>query len=217
VTLAIVWTVPQSDGGTVVLCLRGGVWTIITGDMTASSEYEPQHGYTIDNVTGYSSGIPFSTFDGWGTFTSWGTTYTWDRIDYEIPEPPFRPVLTTTAAGAMKTIFPMFVTETGPDGYIVLMTDLAQGGSVSLYKRILRLRLILRGETSGAIAVSAAIDGASVFTSLGSVSTAGTAGEVISTEIPTDIRGKLFKFKIAGSGSFRLIGMEIEWLDAGER
>jgi hypothetical protein len=225
----ILWSIPTSDiseiptwppgfpgesqGNNKILCLREGVWTLLRGQVNAFSEYAPQHGYRYDS-------LPFGSYDAWGTIYSWGQMYSWDKYDFDLPIPATLPLLGFRSDGSIHQVLPVNTVASGESGYLVLMTDFSQGGSLNQYKRVLYLRLILRGEaqTASTITVAVSPDGiSSSFTDIGTLTPNGTLNEVTCYDLPIDQRGRIFKLRISSTGTFRLIGLELYYQPSGDR
>lgn len=101
-------------------------------------------------------------------------------------------------------------------GYFVISTDLADGGGLSYYKRVLDLDLYFRSETAGTCEVYVKRDSEATWFYLGSVSLIGTE-DIIIKHLAPDTKAKHFLFKISSANAFRFLGCLYQFVPGGDR
>ena len=169
-------------------------------------EYTRQAAYTIDT-------IPFDTIDEIG----------WSSIDAVENTAGFPLELCSDYSGYTYTMFGA-VTDNGEayTGYAVIGTDLLErviarryGVGLHEYKRVETLEIVCHSENTGTLNVSVKRDTEAAWEDLGNVSLVDESAEIITLDLPCDVRLRHGLFKLSGTSPFRLVGLIIGFLRDG--
>jgi len=105
-------------------------------------------------------------------------------------------------------------------GTVVLSTDMSpnQGDAPTLtaYKRLLNMRWYFRGESDSEVTISISTDHDTAYVPIGAIDITSDR-EIVDVNLPCDVRGRHFRIKVTGTDIFRLVGVTLEYVLAGER
>lgn len=198
------WSLPYGAEATtnnLVVKYKDGSWGKQDMAVAAFGSYERTSGYTIDT-------IPFAHIED----------IDWKTIDTVEANPDYRLDLCGNYSGNTYGLHNGDVNDAGAAfaGYAVLATDLAGNQGLSYYKRLLKMKLYFRGQLSGTADIYIRRDHESGWQSAGSVSLAGSA-DIIVADLPCDYLARHFLLKVAGSNTFRFLGVIFEYVRMGLR
>jgi len=197
------WTVPYGSSATAnnkVIKYKDGKWLESDIDVVAFGQYCRQTSYTWDT-------LPFSTWDTWG-WDSWDATDANSNFPVDLCSDSDGN--TYEAHGAYTDIGSTYTS------YFVLTTDLANKQALAFYKRLLQMHFYLKREGSGTLDIHIKRDNEQNWQSLGSVNLSGD-NDILRQRIAVDTRGRHFLIKCSSTSKFNFLGMEFEYIYAGER
>jgi len=199
----ILFSIPSSAGSTgndkvLAFDVKHKTWHPLPFPIRAFGTYWRQSSYTIDT-------IPYDSIDEIG----------WDSIDAIENVVGFALDMVSDYSGYSYSLYGAESDDgSSYNGTLVLSTDLANKAALAIFKRITNMQFLFfsEGENDYSVAVSVKEDNGANWESLGSVSLNGTA-EIITVDLPCDLRQKHLLLKLIGANRFRFLGVvfEFEW------
>ncbi|MBU2249262.1 MAG: hypothetical protein KKD77_21120, partial [Gammaproteobacteria bacterium] len=200
------WAIPYGNSATAnnkIIVYRPGErrWdTDMDVAVTAFGTYTRQSNVTWDT-------LPYSSWDEWG----------WDSWDAIAASSDFPVDICGDADGYTYALHGGYQDD-GSDytSYFVLSTDMADKQALPFHKRVTQVFIYVQKESTGTLSLSVKRDNETGWQSLGSVSLSGNE-DILRQRLSVDFSGRHFLLKVSGTNAFRVIGLEFELQEAGQR
>ncbi len=203
-----IWAIPSGPEETAnnILCVRdeSGRWIEMDTAVTAFGRYRRHAGFTIDT-------IPYPTIDEIG----------WDEIDFIETVTGFRQEIVSDASGYTYNLYGAEKEGETSDytGFFTLGTTLTTDSKTDgllEFKRVNKVTLIFRGETTGTALLQIKADFAGEWTDIGTVTLTSTA-DYTWLELPCDLRFRHAQIKISATNRFKFVGILFHYEPDGQR
>jgi hypothetical protein len=198
------WAVPygaDADSNNVVFCYKQGIWSRLDLAVSAFGHYRESETVTWD-------ALPFSQWDEW----SWPS---WDS-----PEGVQGWPLDICAGYDNRCYLSHAAYHDNNEpytSYFVLTTDLGDLQLLRWYKRLLAIQVWLQKEGDEALTLSIKRDDEVDWQPAGTITVSEQTHDVLIKRFAVDFRAKRFLIKIESTRPFRFLGIEFDYLLAGER